>query len=78
MKSETVGRRTIEEISSNGLTHIHAQLFPSVGLSDNALAKRLGHKTAICLLGNFKNEFAHDRDYAIHSQRCKRQLGQDR
>jgi len=65
MQTKSIRRRTIKKISGNGLAHIHTQLLPSVRLSDNTFAQRLGDKTAIRLLGDFKNEFAHDDHHAI-------------
>ena len=35
------------------------QLFPAIGLSEDALAEGFGGEAAVCLLHDFKDEFIH-------------------
>src|SRR5438067_1675697 len=59
MQTKTRGRGPVEVKRFHGFAHIGAQLFPGVGLRDDAFAQRLGDVAAVGFLGDFKNELVH-------------------
>ena len=59
MQAKTRWRGLVEVECLHGFAHILTQLFPGIGLSDDAFAQRLGNKAAISLLGNFKDKLVH-------------------
>jgi hypothetical protein len=51
--------RPVEIKRRDGFANIRPQFIPVIGLGDDALAERLGDKTAVSLLRDVENQFGH-------------------
>ena len=59
MQAQPLGRGPVEVEGRHRFAHSGAQLVPSVGLRDDALAEGFGDEATIGILGDNKNEFVH-------------------
>ena len=51
--------RPVEIKRRDGFANIRPQFIPVIGLGDDALAERLGDKTAVSLLRDVESQFVH-------------------
>ena len=49
--------RLIKKVCVHGIFHHPLELIPRAGLGEDGFGKALGHKTAVSLLGDRKNQF---------------------
>jgi len=55
-----IGHGAVEVKGLSGLLNVNTQLLPSIGLGKDVLGQALGNEAAILLLGNLKNQLAHN------------------
>ena len=59
MKSDRGGLLSVSAEGSNGLAHVGPERLPCISLREDGLGEALGHESAVPLLGDLEDQFAH-------------------